>query len=288
MPEVIISVVIPTYNSSEFITKTLESLTNQTFKYFEVIVVNDGSTDNTEAVISDYTNKNHNLCIRLINQQNKGIAAARNKGIREAKGYYIAFLDHDDIWYPDKLDICYRVFQEYQGIDLVCHNEVMRSICGEAIRNLNYGPFVPDMFRRLLFKGNCLSPSATIIKKSALLEIGLFREYPHFITVEDYDLWLRLSKKYKFYFIKRILGEYLVNEKNASLANLGKHFKNQIAVLELNFKEYDKKKIFDCLLINLRIFRLYLSIAKVSLGEKKIMKALRYLFIAFPQLFRNE
>lgn len=284
MPEPKISVVIPTYNSSKFITDTLDCLRKQTFKDFEAVVINDGSKDDTAQVISKYIISNQNLNIRFFNQENRGIAGARNRGVLESKSHYIAFLDHDDIWHPDKLNRCYEVFLKYPDIDLVCHNELMRDASGKIVQYLYHGPCASSMFKRLLFKGNYLSTSATVVKKKALIDIGLFREYPEFSTVEDYDLWIRLSKKYKFYFIEDVLGEYVVNNYNASL-NSERHYNNLIKVLKLNFREYDKKTISDFCLINLRISKTYFIIARYFLNQKDIKKAFDYLLKALLQFF---
>jgi len=278
------SVVIPTYNSGGFITKTLNCLEKQTFNSFEVVIINDGSTDNTQEVISEYISEHPDLRLRLINQKNKGIAGARNRGILEAKGRYIAFLDHDDIWYPEKLKTCCAILTEYPQIDLVCHNELMRDESGRVLAELKYGPCAPDMFRKLLFKGNCLSTSATVVRKKALLETGLFLERQDFSTIEDYDLWLRLAKKYKFYFIKEILGEYIINQQSAS-SDFERHYTNQIRMLRVNFLEYDEKKAGDCYLINLKILKCYLLIARETLRKADLKKAFNYLWKAFLQFF---
>lgn len=275
MSEPLISVVISVYNSEKFITRTLDCVKAQIFNDFEIIVIDDGSDDNTQIAVTGYINSNLNLRIRLISQENKGIAGARNKGILAARGRYIAFLDHDDIWYSEKLKKCYEVFVRYPGVDLVCHNEAMRDGSGKFIRNLNYGPYVPEMFRKLLFEGNCLSTSATVIKRNVLLESGMFIEDRIFSTAEDYDLWLRLSKKYKFYFIREVLGEYIFSNISAS-SNFEKHYSNQIKVLKKNFKEYGKKKPLDFFLLNFRILKFHLLIIRNFLREKAASKAFNY------------
>ena len=277
MSEPLFSIVIPAYNSGKFITKTLDSLTRQSLRDFEVVIVNDGSKDDTQKVISEYIASYPDLNIRLISQENKGIAGARNRGIIEARGSFVAFLDHDDIWYCEKLTSCLHAFKLYPDVDLVCHDEILRDVNNRIIRTLHYGPSVADMFRRLLFRGNCISTSATIVKKGALIEIGLFREFPEFSTTEDYDLWLRLSKEYKFYFLNEVLGEYLMRDTNASL-DLERHYCNQIAVLKRNFMEYEKKTFSDLLRVNLRFCKFYLMIAKYLLFKRNPAKAGKYVF----------
>lgn len=277
MSDPIVSVVIPTYNSADFIRNTLSQLRAQIFKEFEVVVVNDGSSDNTQDEISKFIDSNKDLNIKLFYQKNKGIAGARNRGILEAQGRYIAFLDHDDIWYPLKLKKCMEVFQKHPEIDLVCHSELMREQSGKIIKTLPHGPNVAEMSRSLLFKGNCLSTSATVVKKAVLSKVGLFKEGPEFSTVEDYDLWIRLSKAHKFYFINDILGEYIINGRNAS-CNLEIHYCNQARVIKENFKERDKKIFFDQPRINLRVSKNYLLLCKEGVIHGNVKNVIKYLF----------
>ena len=268
MPEPFFSVVVPAYNASGFIVKTLECLNAQKFNDFEALIINDGSTDNTQEVISVYIGAHPNLHLRLINQQNAGIAGARNRGIKEAGGRYVAFLDHDDAWYPEKLSRCYETFIKFPQIRVVCHDEALRGASGKIERYLTYGPYVEDMFRKLLYQGSCLSTSATVIRRDVFSEVGLFRENDEFSTVEDYDLWLRIAKKNRIYFIPDILGEYVINNKNASL-NFEKHYNNQLQVLKLNFREEENKKVLDYFLMLARVIRVYLILTRESLRQKK-------------------
>lgn len=277
-----ISVVIPTYESSRFITFTLDCLGEQTYKEFETVIVNDGSGDNTSEVVAKYIASHQNLRIRLFNQENRGIAGARNRGIREAKGRYIAFLDHDDIWYPEKLSKCYAVFMRYPEVDLVCNNELIRDALGRIVRRQNYGPYAVDMFRKLLFRGNYLSPSAVVVKREALNDVGLFIENPEFSTVEDYDLWIRLSKNHKFYFIPEVLGEFIMRNTSAS-SNIEKHYNNFVQMLKKNFSEYKNKRLLDYLLINARIMRIYFILIRYFIKNREFGKCIKYSSIAIKQ-----
>jgi glycosyltransferase involved in cell wall biosynthesis len=284
MHEPLFSVVIPAYNAAAFITRTLECLNAQKFSDFETLVVNDGSIDNTQAVITEYIARHRYLNLRLVDQENRGIAAARNKGIREARGRYVAFLDHDDIWYPEKLSRCCEILRMFPQTAVLCHNEALRDISGKIVRYLKCGPYVKDMFRKLLYKGSCFYTSATVVRKDILLEAGLFRENPEFSTGEDYDLWLRLSKKHKIYLLPEILGEYVLDSTNASL-NFEKHYNNQLCVLKTNFKEIEEKNISDYFLMFIRITRVYLIIAKRFLLQKKFGKGIKYFILALKRPF---
>ncbi len=279
-----ISVVIPVYNCAKFITGTLDSLKAQTFCEFEAVIINDGSTDDTEEAVSAYIAANTGLNWRLFNQQNKGIAGARNRGVIEAKGAYIAFLDHDDIWYSQKLRQCYEAFKRYPQVDLVCHREATRDVSGQITGYSTCAARTDRMFRDLLFRRNYLSPSATVVKKEALIEAGLFREEPEFLTVEDYDLWIRLARRCKFHFINEILGEFILSGRSAS-SDLERHYNNQIRMLKVNFDEYGPKGLPDYWLINFRISKFYLLLARDALRKQRINKAVNYILKSSAAFF---
>ena len=209
-----VSLVVPAWNAAGFIEKTLATVAAQTFKDFEVVVVDDGSTDDTQGVVERFL-KYHGLRGRCIRQENKKIAGARNAGIRAAEAELISFLDHDDLWFPEKLEAVLREFDSHPEAGLVCHDEnVIKD--GQLVRVSHNGPLAADMYGKLLFDGNALSPSATTVRKAKLLEASLFREDPEFNTVEDYDLWMRLARVCRMRFLPRVLGEYQLVERGAS------------------------------------------------------------------------
>jgi len=209
-----VSIVLPAWNAAAFIEKTLSTVAAQTFTDFEVIVVDDGSSDETKLIVDRFL-KEKGLSGLCIKQENKKIAGARNTGIRAASAGLVSFLDHDDLWFPNKLERVIAEFDAHPDADVVCHQEnvVKDGIFVSVTRN---GPWVPDMYEQLLFEGNALSPSATTVKKAKLFEAGLFREEPEFNTVEDYDLWMRLARICRMRFLDEILGEYQLVERGAS------------------------------------------------------------------------
>lgn len=212
MPRV--SIVIPAWNAAGFIERTIDSVAAQTFRDFELIIVDDGSADSTQEV-AERAIKAKGLVGRCIRQENKKIAGARNTGIRAASAELIAFLDHDDLWFPAKLAKTVAELDAHPEADLICHQEnVVKD--GAFVRVTRNGPWVPDMYGQLLFEGNALSPSAVTVKKAKLVEAGLFREDPKFNTVEDYDLWMRLAKICTMRFLDEVLGEYQLVERGAS------------------------------------------------------------------------
>lgn len=230
MPRV--SVVIPAYTAARFIEATLDSVAAQTYRDFELVIVDDGSPDDTKAVVDRWLERTGTpgQCVR---RPNGRIAAARNTGLRAAKGELIALLDHDDSWTPDKLGLCVAEFDAHPDTVLVGHHlDVVSG--GKVVRTEYKGPAVPNMYHRLLFIGNAVSPTAAVFRKDKALAIDGFRENPQFNTVEDYDFWMRLSRTGPFRFLDRTLGSYNVIEGSAS-QNVKNHFSNLEALLRDHF-----------------------------------------------------
>ncbi len=210
-----LSIVIPTYNHAHFLRTALDSIRAQTFGDWEAIVVNNFSEDETVSVVECYNDPR----IRLVNFANHGIiAAARNHGLSLTQAPFVAFLDSDDFWYPEKLQRC--IDKLAQGYDLVCHAEVWVGP-GERRRTVIYGPEARAAYESLVLDGNCISTSAVVVRREWLERVGGFCVQPEFVTAEDYELWLKLARDgARIGFIDEVLGEYLIHEGNQSRAAL--------------------------------------------------------------------
>ena len=190
-----ISVIIPTYNRAHLLSRAVQSVLNQTMPAHEIIIVDDGSTDNTAELI----NQQFSQC-RYIQQPNMGVSAARNRGIEAATGDWLAFLDSDDEWLPGKLQAQVDLLQKHPEIR-ICHTEEI------WIRN---GKRVNQMKKHAKSGGfifqNCLplcviSPSSVMIHRSLFAEVGTFDE--GLPACEDYDLWLRICANNPVAFVEQ-------------------------------------------------------------------------------------
>jgi len=186
----LVSVVIPTYNRAHDLGRALDSVLKQTYPYWEAVVIDNHSTDNTHEVVHGLKDARINS-LKITN--NGVIAASRNLGIRHATGEFIAFLDSDDFWAADKLDK--SISWLGRGFDIVYHD--MRIISNKRFRigrrKFLTRQLVSPVLNDLLIYGNTLPTSSVVVRKAVLDQVGGFREDLELIAGEDYDLWLRLS-----------------------------------------------------------------------------------------------
>lgn len=276
-PTPAVSVVIPTYNHAKFLGQALQSVRAQTCAAWEAIVVNNFSQDNTAEIVAAFDDPR----IRLVNFRNHGIiAASRNHGMRLAQAELVAFLDSDDIWYPRKLERCLDAIA--QGLDLVCHGEAWTTD-GEPARNMFYGPAARAAYRALLFDGCCISTSAVVVKKSVVREAQDFSEDPRFITVEDYDLWLKLARNgVRIGFAREILGEFRIHGANASKALL-RHLDAEIAVIESHFAGFAAPGLLTRLRMRRRRALAYYSAARGFQAADDYREAWRWFARAYRE-----
>lgn len=280
----VVSVVIPTYNHANFLKAAIESVLNQTFSDWETVVVNNYSEDDTVEVVSSFKDPR----IHLINFNNYGvIAASRNKGIGLSKGKFIAFLDSDDTWYPQKLDHCLNLLQS--GWNAVCHGEFWIKN-GVVLRKAFYGPQSRTTYPSLLFEGNCLSTSAIIVEKSSVERVGGFSEDPSMVTAEDYALWLSLAKSgCRFAILDEILGEYRIHGGNQS-KGITRNLLAELSVLEKSFSNITSQNLKTRLKMNRRIALAYYRGAREMQTEGNYFGSLGLIFkswLKFPFLLRQ-
>ena len=203
------SVVIPLYNKEQSILATIQSVLDQTFQDFEIVIVNDGSKDRSVELIENIKDSR----IRLIHQENKGVSAARNKGIQEAKNDWIAFLDGDDVWEPFHLETFHDLISRYTN-QLFFVSGFVYSIPREMVINR---PEVEDYVVQNYFK-ECLTEhliwTGVVVINKKCFESELFNET---LTVgEDLDLWARLSKKFEIVKSNKVTALYRVEAENRS------------------------------------------------------------------------
>jgi glycosyltransferase involved in cell wall biosynthesis len=252
-----ISVIIPTYNRYQFLKRAILSVIAQTYKVSEIIVIDDGSDDNTKQIIKDFSN------IKYIYQNNSGVSSARNIGVREAKNEWICFLDSDDEWDIDKIKEQVLFHQNNKNIFMSYTDELWIRDNKLVKIPKKFKKHSKDIFKNSLSYCN-IAPSSAMIHKKIFDDIGYFDE--NLEVCEDYDLWLRISSRYKIGLIdKKLIVKYAGHNDQLSFKHWGM---DRFRVLALE-KLLDDKNINKELIVN-ELIKKYELLLKGALKYDKI------------------
>ena len=272
---VFFSVVISAYNATDFIADTLDSVRMQTYKNYEVVVVDDGSPVCMKEVIEEYSKKYSDFPLRYVWQENKGPAGARKTCAEEAKYPYLAMLDHDDIWYNNKLQVMNDIIA-INDADVYYHDEMEVWENGKE-KEIRYRQLGADAVTDLIMNGNTLSTSAVVIKKDFFIKCNPYEDCKRY--GEDYECWIRLAKfGASFCHVNQILGEY--RRLNNSLTMVSEDYVRRTNELIVDFIDYlDRDKFSEQQIGELKDKRR--AINEYSLGryyhrKKDYLNAIRY------------
>jgi glycosyltransferase involved in cell wall biosynthesis len=217
--KLLISIIMPAYNVEKYIAQSIKSVIAQTYNNWELIIIDDGSTDQTATIVKQFVSENNK--IKYLLQANAKQAVARNNGIAIAKGTILAFLDSDDLWLPNKLEQTLAVF-DLDKFDLVFTNSYISNAEDLNINCTNFKDlhvkshsyFGKDALK-LFITGNRIPILTVLVKKSAVQDVGLFDK--ECVPAEDYDLWVRLLKKgYRFFSIKENTAIYRIHQNSST------------------------------------------------------------------------
>lgn len=207
-----ISVIIPAYNAEAFIGETLQSVLAQTFKDFEVIIVNDGSTDKTPQLVTKFAQDDKRIF--LINKKNEGTASARNIGIEKARGELIAFLDSDDLWHSDKLTKQISLLEKNPSFGIISCLAVIINDEGKSQGLVSGRNLQGNCYRQMLEAGGISGGSIVLIPRHVFDKVGLFDSSVE--PYEDWDMWVRISSKFDITTVPDILVGYRRSSNSAS------------------------------------------------------------------------
>ncbi len=220
------SIIIPVYNAADSLEECLESVFKQTFKDYEIIIVNDGSQDKSAELIEALLSKQEGISYQLQHQENQGLGASRNKAISLAKGDYCAFLDADDMWHPEKLASCYQYLSKDKNCDVLYHAVDNFGLKADYPRRV----FPINSAQEILDKGLPIVPSAAILKRSTALAFP-FQVDDRFHGAEDLFLWLELMEARKQFCYWPEAKSYY-HEDGGMSSRLAEHLKKVEAVYE--------------------------------------------------------
>ncbi|WP_205672099.1 glycosyltransferase family A protein [Ammoniphilus sp. YIM 78166] len=228
--------IIPTYNRGKFITNAIESVLRQTYRDLEIVIIDDGSTDDTRSRVAPYGSP-----VRYIYQQNQGVSEARNNGIKQARGKYIAFLDSDDLFLPHKLEEqmnyiknhpeCKFLYSWYYKTNAKGEIKLLRK--NVACRNQEHLQYC------LITRRLGIRTSTVLIHKECFEKAGLFNR--NYWRSQDWDMWLRLAAYYSGACIKKPLAKYVLHDSNVSYVGGG--FRNEIKKAALKLYGWDQGKL---------------------------------------------
>jgi len=214
----LISVVIPVFNAQEYIENTVDSVINQEYKNWELIIIDDCSTDDSLSIVETKYKSNKKIEIIKLERNSGGPAKPRNIGIKNSNGDFIAFLDQDDIWDNDKLRICCNSICD--NVDFIYH-DMMRVVAENDYsvkqKILPSRQLEQPVLIDLLINDNAILNSSAMVRRSLLVKIGDINESKKIIASEDYNTWLRIAKiTDNFLYIPKVLGSYFVHSSGAS------------------------------------------------------------------------
>ncbi|MBD2594105.1 glycosyltransferase [Nostoc spongiaeforme FACHB-130] len=270
-----ISVIIPTYNSEETIKTTIDSVLSQSFTDFELIVINDGSTDSTLDVVSQIQDSR----LKVFSFENAGGNVSRNRGLKQAVGEFVSFLDADDVWTSDKLVSQLEVLQDnidariaYSWTDYIDEN-------GKFLVSGSHITVNGDVYERLLVSNFLENGSNPLIYREALIELGGFDE--SLSAAQDWDMWLRLATKYSFVCVPKVQILYRVSANSLS-SNLVRQEKACLHVLEgaYHTRKLVNKNVWDLSLTNLYKYLVCKALQEPFNRQKGILAA-RFLYLFF-------
>jgi len=234
-----VSVIMSVYNDSEFLEKSIKSILNQKFKNFEFIILNDGSTDNSEKIIKKYLKKSKKI-LYIYSKHNKGLAFMLNLGIKHVRANYIIRHDADDYSLINRIKNQYTFMEKNKDISVLGSNS--KDIFNKKKKfKITSMPTKSTMIEKNLIKSNCLIHASLIIRKKFLTKVGLYNT--KFLRCQDYELWLRGRNKYKYANLKDVMIIRNVNKKKFKFIDLYLAFKARL-MHSHNFKDILNTIIF--------------------------------------------
>jgi glycosyltransferase involved in cell wall biosynthesis len=285
-----VSAVIPTYNGTRFLVAAVKSVIAQTYKISEIIVVDDGSKEDIKSILAPFSPR-----VSYVYQENAGPAAARNKGVSIAKGDLIAFLDDDDLWNSNKTEEQINCISKYPKSALVYSYPQLIDEQGNIIPNELPSNFPSGfVYKEFLKMNRIITPSTTLIKREVFNTVGFFDENREYMCGEDYDLWLRITKKYEVSFCPGAIVSYRMRNSGIS-KNLDNALKGKLYLIDKLVSRHAEnptisdKEFYSALNYNLHYtYRTFAYDYYYKMDERRkarwlIMKALRY----YPFCFKD-
>ncbi|MBN1483086.1 MAG: glycosyltransferase [Chloroflexia bacterium] len=280
-----VSVIISSYNYARFVGEALQSVAAQTWEDYEIIVVDDGSTDETRAAV-----ERSGVPCQYIYQENQGAAAARNTGLRAARGEYVNFLDADDLLYPQSLELMAGYLDQHPDVALVYGDAIYfyQDGSGRPTRRFSRGlrtpPYPPSgNMLEVLVINSVFNPAAGLVRKSRVLDVDGFKRELRY--AEDYDLWLRMAAQgYTFAYIDQAVAKYRIHGRNKIFVQPQKRLRSLVKIWD----QLTQSEAFQALDPQVKAL-FYMHVAKANIwgGQaRSARQALRQALEHNPRLYK--
>jgi glycosyltransferase involved in cell wall biosynthesis len=226
----LVSILTPTYNRSDLLPIAIKSVLEQTYKNIEMLVIDDGSTDNTKEVINELLQDKR---VHYYYQENQGQSVARNRALKECKGEMICFLDSDNLFKPDKIAFQISFLRDNPDVDIIYGDNETIDTIGCVLHNNNMKRYSGNIYKRLLID-NFVSMNTAMVRKNCFDELGGMDESIR--VADDYDLWLRFSTRYNFKYEPVYFSQYRVMENQIS-SDKGRRFESNRTIIERSIND---------------------------------------------------
>ena len=274
----LVSAVITTYNRKKLLIESIKSVLQQTYKNIEIIVVNDGGDKNIEQLINSNINSNS---IKYIYKENGGLSSARNTGIKASNGSYIAFLDDDDTWYNNKIELQLNKIGNNSNYAL-CTSGVRVNYLLNGMHYYNYPKITNISFDGMLLRNLIGISSCVLIKREVFDEIGYYDE--RLPAREDYDFHIRVVRKFKVTYVNKPLVNYTIHQNPNKQMNGGtEKFKIANDILFEKYKDYYDS--FDKSLLNIKYSDLYFQYSTICINNNLKISAIKFIIKAISKNF---
>ncbi|MBI4432528.1 MAG: glycosyltransferase [Candidatus Omnitrophica bacterium] len=268
-----VSIIIPNYNYGRFLGDALKGVLNQTFTDYEVIVVDDGSTDDSRSII-DRMMPVFKGRLRTVYQKNKGVYAARNSGLRMANGIFISFLDADDVWMPTALEHLVQSLERSQAGVVYSDTEFFDNQTGRGFgatfkAGSDKKPCMGQCLDELFMRGNFIPFMTTVVRREVFDAVGNFDE--SFRVAEDYEFWLRVSRRYPIGYVNEVLCRVRRHGENLTLKSVAQ-FRSQIRIIKRSLCSMPEvRRLVSPAQIKDRLYGLYYDLGRelVLAGKRK-------------------
>lgn len=274
MSSPLVSIITPVFNGESYLANAIESALSQSYSNFELLIINDGSTDNSHHIVKTYLNDKR---VHYFDKTNGGVASARNHALRHAQGEYIGFLDQDDRWLPHKLALQVDYLERHREVALHYAKQQVVDARGVA-SNFDWptgasGYCLPEIFLR-----NKITILTTLVRKSVIEQVGFFNEA--LSGTDDYDMWLRVLLKHPIHFDPQIVAEYRLHDMNVSLDSFKMTIRDLETITTFLSEHPESRSIIGPAIIRTRLFELNAQLAAWYTWKNKDFKRARAHYLA--------